>query len=66
MKINELLGNIEVYTSNAEKQMLEQLKVARPLKSFNERDQFTIEGLVRKSLVIKIGVDNPRVIANET
>ncbi len=65
MKIRELLGNIEVYTSNAEKQMLEQLKVSRPLKSFSERDQFTIEGLVRKSLVIKIGTDNPRVIANE-
>ncbi len=65
MKIRELLGNIEVYTSNAEKQMLEQAKVSRPLKSFSERDQFTIEGLVRKSLVIKIGTDNPRVIANE-
>ena len=65
MKINELVKEFEIYTSNTEKQMLEQLKHACPLHSFSERDQFTIEGLIRKSLVIKIGDINPRVIANE-
>ena len=65
MKINELVKEFEIYTSNDEKQMLEQLTHARPLHSFSERDQFTIEGLIRKSLVIKIGDINPRVIANE-
>ena len=48
-----------------ELKILEKLKDARPLASFSERDQFTIEGLIRKSLVIKIGDHNPRVIANE-
>ena len=65
MKINELIKDFEVYTSNEEKRMLEQLTHARPLHSFSERDQFTIESLIRKSLVIKIGDTNPRVIANE-
>ena len=65
MRINELIKEFEVYTSNEEKRMLEQLTHVRPLNSFSERDQFTIESLIRKSLVIKIGETNPRVIANE-
>jgi hypothetical protein len=65
MKINELTKDFEVYTSNDEKRMLEQLTYVRPLSSFSERDQFTIESLIRKSLVIKVGDINPRVIANE-
>ena len=65
MKINELIKEFEVYTSNEEKRMLEQLTHVRQLSSFSERDQFTIESLIRKSLVIKVGDINPRVIANE-
>jgi hypothetical protein len=65
MKISELVKEFEIYTSNDEKKMLEQLTYPRHLTSFSERDQFTIEGLIRKSLVIKIGDINPRVIANE-
>jgi hypothetical protein len=65
MKINELIKEFEVYTSNEEKRVLEQLTHVRPLSSFSERDQFTIESLIRKSLVIKVGEINPRVIANE-
>jgi hypothetical protein len=65
MKINELIKEFEVYTSNEEKRMLEQLTSVRSLNSFSERDQFTIESLIRKSLVIKVGDINPRVIANE-
>lgn len=65
MKLNEILSEFEIYTSNEELKILEKLQHARPLASFSERDQFTIEGLIRKSLVIKIGDHNPRVIANE-
>jgi hypothetical protein len=65
MKINELISNFEVYTSNEEKRVLKELTHVRSLNSFSERDQFTIESLIRKSLVIKVGDINPRVIANE-
>lgn len=65
MKLKDILDQFEIYTSNEEDRVLEQLSYARPLSSFDERDQFTIEGLIRKSLVIKIGETNPRVIAND-
>lgn len=65
MKLNELVKSFEIYTSNEEKEILRKLDYPQYLSSFSERDQFTIEGLVRKSLVIKIGDYNPRVIANE-
>lgn len=65
MKINELVRDFKIYTSNEEQRVLEQLKSPANLNSFSEHDQFTIEGLIRKSLVIKIGTENPRVIANE-
>jgi hypothetical protein len=65
MKINELIKDFEVFTTNEERRVMEQLTYPRQLTSFSERDQFTIEGLIRKSLVIKIGDIKPRVIANE-
>ena len=65
MKINELIESFEVFTSNEEAKILAKLSVPAYLESFSDRDRFIIEGLIRKSLVIKIGDKNPRVIANE-
>lgn len=65
MKIEEIINQFEIFTTNEEKTMLSKLSEVRLLSSFSEREQFTIEGLIRKSLVIKIGDHNPRVIANE-
>jgi hypothetical protein len=65
MKVNEILGQFDIYMSNDEKKLIKELRNSRPLNSFSEHDQFTIESLIRKSLVIKIGDTNPRVIANE-
>lgn len=65
MKVNDIISEFTIYTSNQEKEILEQLTHIRPLNSFTEQQQFTIEALIRKSLVIKIGHNNPRVIANE-
>lgn len=66
MKLNDVISRFQIYTTAEEERMLERLKdMPYPLTSFSERDQFTIEGLVRKSLVIKIGTHNPKVIANE-
>lgn len=65
MKLNELINSFEIYTSNEEKEVLKKLDYPQLLSSFAERDQFTIEGLIRKSLVIKIGDRDPKVIANE-
>jgi hypothetical protein len=65
MKINELIGNFIIWTTREEDVMLRRLESVSYLNSFNEHDQFIIEGLIRKSLVIKIGDSNPKVIANE-
>lgn len=65
MKVNDILGDFGIWTTIEEEQVLQKLTFARPLNSFPEREQFTIEGLIRKSLVIKIGTEHPKVIRNE-
>ena len=65
MKINELVEGFEIFKTNEERALLDKLKNVNFLSSFSDHEQFIIEGMVRKSLVIKIGTENPRVIANE-
>jgi hypothetical protein len=65
MKINELLNEFTIYTSLEEQKLLDTLSEVHLLNSFSEREQFIIEGMIRKSLVIKIGDKNPKVVANE-
>lgn len=65
MKINELLEDFEIWTTNEEKALLEKLKKPVKLSSLNEQDQFKIQAMIRKSLVIKVGMTDPTVIANE-
>jgi hypothetical protein len=65
MKINELLNGFSIYTSLEEQSLLKKLQSPVLLDSFNERERFIIEGMIRKSLVIKIGDINSKVIANE-
>jgi hypothetical protein len=65
MKLNDLVKTFEIFTSNEEKKMLEKLSYPRLMSSFSENEQFIIEGMIRKSLVIKIGDKDPKIIANE-
>lgn len=53
MKLNELITGFEIQTSNEEKTLLSVLKGPALLTAFAERDQFVLEGLIRKSLVTK-------------
>ena len=65
MKINELVGEFGIFTTNEEAVILKKLTTPVPLSSLSEQDQFKIEALIRKSLVTKIGQVNPKVVANE-
>lgn len=65
MRINELISSFEIYTTNEEKAMLEQLSSLTPLATFSEHEKVVIERLIKKSLVIRVGSENPKVIANE-
>ena len=65
MRINELIQEFTIQTSNEEKEVLGKLKSAKNLDTFMERDQEVINQLVRKSLVRKIEQDNSvMVVAN--
>lgn len=65
MKINDLIGEFGIFTTNEEAEILAKLKTPVPLNSLSEHERFKIEGLMRKSLVTKIGHDNPKVVAND-
>jgi len=54
MKLNELITSFSIAMSNEEKEVLDLIEGIQPLESFTEREQFVIEGLIRKSLVSKV------------
>jgi hypothetical protein len=65
MKISELLTNFVIYTSIEEQQILEKLEEPVKLSRLSEHDQFRVQAMIRKSLVVKIGMDDPIVVKNK-
>lgn len=57
MKLNELITDFEIQTSNEEKSLLCKLEGPSLFTAFAERDQFVLESLIRKSLVTKYTKD---------
>ena len=54
MKIDDVLKNFEIFTTNEERVVLERMEGIRPMEAYTERERFVIENLVRKSLVSKV------------
>jgi len=65
MKINELIQEFEIWTTNEEQEILKRLKNPVKLSSLTEHDQFKVQAMIRKSLVSKYGHKDPTVVANE-
>ena len=66
MKLNELIKQFTIAINNEEAKLLKSLKGVIPLESFDEREQFILEGLIRKSLVSKVYNNGDiLVVANE-
>lgn len=65
MKINELISNFEIFITNEEKQLLGKLSGPVKLANLTDREQCIAETMIRKSLLKKIGFDNPYVFVNE-
>lgn len=66
MKINELINDFEIWTTNEEKHLLEKLRSPKKLSHLAEKDQFRVQTLIRKSLVTKVGFnEDPYVVTNE-
>lgn len=65
MKISQLVNGFEIYTTNEEREMLD--KITHPIKmsALNEREQVIAENMIRKSLLIKVGFDDPSIVKNE-
>lgn len=65
MKINELLGDFEIWTTNEEKELLKKFDQPVKVSALSEHDQFRVQAMIRKSLLTKIGHEDPMVVANE-
>lgn len=65
MKINELLGDFEIWTTNEEKELLKKFNQPVKVSTLSEQDQFKVQAMIRKSLLTKIGHEDPMVVANE-
>jgi hypothetical protein len=65
MKINELISDFHIWTTNEEAQLLTRLKNPTKLSQLSEQDQFRCQAMIRKSLITKIGMKDPTVVANE-
>lgn len=61
----ELIDGFEIWTTNEEVSLLKKLQIPVKLSSLNEQDQFRVQAMIRKSLVTKIGMKDPSVVANE-
>ena len=64
MKINELISNFGIWTTNDEAKLLERLKTPVKISQLSEQDQFKVQAMIRKSLLTKIGHQDPSVVAN--
>jgi len=66
MKLNELIEDFTIFTTNEEKQVLSKIDDMMSLDTFTEREQAIIENLIRKSLVSKVQQrGSTLVMANE-
>lgn len=66
MKLEDILAELEIYTSNEEQQLLEKIEGVTPIETYTERERVVIENLIRKSLITKIRHGNSYlVVKNE-
>lgn len=66
MKISELLQDFTIYRSNEENELLEKIKGTVKLSSLPLREQVVADRLIRKSLLTKIGFDDPMIRVNHS
>jgi hypothetical protein len=66
MKIDEVLEQFSIFTTNEEQEVLDRMEHIRPMEAYTEREKFVIENLIRKSLVSKVKQQNVyMVVKNE-
>ena len=63
-KVNSYDG-FEIWTTNEEAKLLKKLSSPIKMSQLEEHEQFRVEAMIRKSLVTKIGMTDPSVVAND-
>lgn len=63
--LNPLIQDFAIWISNEEAKLLEKLKRPTKLSQLTELEQTRVQSLIRKSLITKIGQDNPTLVINE-
>ena len=58
-KIYNILDGFDIWTTNAEAKLLARLKEPVKLSQLSEQDQFKVQVMIRKSLITKIGMNDP-------
>lgn len=54
MKINELITSFEIFITNEERAIYEAIDDHTSISKFDEREQYLIQNLIRKSLISKV------------
>lgn len=54
MKLIELMSSADIFTTNEEQELLDSIDAPCFYESFQPRQQFIIDNLVRKSLISKV------------
>ncbi len=63
MKLNELVRSLDTWISKEERDVLHRITGLVSIKTFEDHEKFVIEGLIRKSLVIRVqGANNESYI----
>lgn len=65
MKISELIETFEVWTTNEERELLKKLHTPVKISHLSEHEQYQVQSMIRKSLLTKVGHEDPSVVANE-
>ena len=64
-KIYNILDGFVIWITREEAKLLARLKEPVKLSQLSEQDQFKVQVMIRKSLITKIGMNDPSVVANE-
>jgi|TARA_Y100000389_G_scaffold24131_1_gene20833 hypothetical protein len=54
MKLNELIGDFQIFTTNEEQEFLDKWSNGCYTDTLTEREQILVDGLVRKSILNKV------------
>ena len=65
MKLNELISDFQIFTTNEESALLEKMHHYHNLNEFDEHEQVVIDNLIKKSLISKVRYKNQVMVMKD-